>query len=62
MILDIVKQTVDQDGENLSQCDFDDGFDTEEEKRKKFAEALLTHVMEKLDSLVKSNNYRTRLM
>jgi hypothetical protein len=63
VILDIVKQTVDGDGQDLSVVDLDEeSDDTEQEKRKKFAEALLTHVMEKLEELVRSTNYRTRLM
>ncbi|GAA5815755.1 hypothetical protein MFLAVUS_009270 [Mucor flavus] len=63
VILDIVKRTVDEDGESLSQID---ETDTETEnmadRQQKYALALLNHVMEKLDDLVRSSAYRTRLV
>lgn len=62
MILDIVKRTVDEDGENLSHVDTDDEMEDVSERQQKFALALLNHVMEKLDELVKSAAYRTRLV
>ncbi|CAO3606909.1 unnamed protein product [Mucor fragilis] len=64
VILDIVKRTVDEDGENLSQVAADGIDDTETlfERQQKYALALLNHVMEKLDDLVRSVAYRTRLV
>ncbi|GAN10190.1 protein phosphatase 4 regulatory subunit 1 [Mucor ambiguus] len=64
VILDIVKRTVDEDGENLSQVAAEGADDTETlfERQQKYALALLNHVMEKLDDLVRSATYRTRLV
>ncbi|KAL9549431.1 hypothetical protein MBANPS3_005213 [Mucor bainieri] len=64
VILDIVKRTVDEDGENLSQVAAEGADDTEPlfERQQKYALALLNHVMEKLDDLVRSVAYRTRLV
>jgi len=64
VILDIVKRTVDEDGENLSQVAAESADDTETlfERQQKYALALLNHVMEKLDDLVRSAAYRTRFV
>jgi hypothetical protein len=60
-----VKRTVDVDGENLSHVEMEGESDEPDdlfERQQKFALALLNHVMEKLDELVKSSAYRTRLV
>ncbi|KAL7327508.1 hypothetical protein PS15p_205927 [Mucor circinelloides] len=65
VILDIVKRTVDEDGENLSQVAVGEAAEDTEtlfERQQKYALALLNHVMEKLDDLVRSVAYRTRLV
>ncbi|KAI8639234.1 armadillo-type protein [Parasitella parasitica] len=65
VILDIVKRTVDEDGENLSHVGGEgdvDETDTLFERQQKYALALLNHVMEKLDDLVRSEAYHTRLV
>lgn len=62
VILDIVKKTVDEDGENLSQIEDENETDDLVERRQKYAIALLNHVMEKIDDLVRSSSYRTRLV
>ncbi|KAI8997081.1 armadillo-type protein [Pilobolus umbonatus] len=63
VILEIVKRTVDEDGESLSNVDDLDGEnDSVFERKQKYALALLNHVMEKLDELVRSDSYRTRLV
>ncbi|KAI8068870.1 armadillo-type protein [Thamnidium elegans] len=63
VILDIVKRVVDEDGESLSQID-ETETETENvaDRQQKYALALLNHVMEKLDDLVRSSTYRTRLV
>lgn len=63
--MDIVKRTVDEDGENLSQVAVGEAAEDTEtlfERQQKYALALLNHVMEKLDDLVRSVAYRTRLV
>ncbi|RCH88886.1 Serine/threonine-protein phosphatase 4 regulatory subunit 1 [Rhizopus stolonifer] len=63
-ILDIVKRTVDEGGENLSFIG-DENVEEEEDQfiqKQKYALALLSHVMEKLDELVRLPGYRTRLI
>lgn len=62
VILDIVKKTVDEDGENLSQIEDENETDDLVERRQKYAIALLNHVMEKIDDLVRSSSYHTRLV
>ncbi|KAI9357464.1 armadillo-type protein [Pilaira anomala] len=63
VILDIVKRAVDDDGEGLSQIDENETeTDTLLERQQKYALALLNHVMDKLDDLVRSSNYRRRLV
>jgi hypothetical protein len=66
-----VKRTVDEDGENLSQVvtatdeEKEGGEESEDnivDRQQKYALALLNHVMEKLDDLVRSSAYRTRLV
>lgn len=60
VILEIVKRAVDEDGETLSQTDPD--IEDSADSRRELALALLNHVMEKLDELVRSRSYRRRLM
>lgn len=62
VILDIVKKTVDEDGENLSQIEDENDSSDLAERQQKYAIALLNHVMEKIDDLVRSSSYRTRLV
>lgn len=63
--MDIVKRAVDEDGENLSQVAGEGDLEETEtlfERQQKYALALLNHVMEKLDDLVRSASYRTRFV
>lgn len=56
---------MDEDGENLSQVAVGEAAEDTEtlfERQQKYALALLNHVMEKLDDLVRSVAYRTRLV
>lgn len=55
---------MDDDGENLSQVEDDTDIENEPlaDRQQKYALALLNHVMEKLDDLVRSSVYRTRLV
>lgn len=54
---------MDEDGENLSQIDENENeTDSIVDRQQKYALALLNHVMEKIDDLVKSSAYRTRLV
>ncbi|KAI7893280.1 armadillo-type protein [Mucor mucedo] len=63
VILDIVKRTVDDDGENLSQIEeSENDTDNMADRQQKYALALLNHVMEKIDDLVRSSAHRTRLV
>lgn len=62
MILEIVKRTVDEDGENLSQIEDMDEEESQFEKKQKYALAMLNHVMERLDELAKAESYRSRIM
>jgi hypothetical protein len=64
VILEIVKRTVDEDGENLSQIEDmdDDEEESQFEKKQKYALAMLNHVMERLDELAKAESYRSRIM
>ncbi|KAI7872459.1 armadillo-type protein [Spinellus fusiger] len=60
VILEMVKQSVDENGENLSQDDNEER-DTPESRRI-YALALLSHVMEKLEDFIHSDMYRSRLV
>ncbi|KAI8879289.1 ARM repeat-containing protein [Backusella circina FSU 941] len=64
IILEIVKRTVDEDGENLSLIeDMDeDEEESQFEKKQKYALAMLNHVMERLDELAKAESYRSRII
>jgi hypothetical protein len=62
VILEIVKRTVDEDGENLSQIEDMDEEESQFEKKQKYALAMLNHVMERLDELAKAESYRSRIM
>lgn len=57
-----MKKTVDEDGENLSQIEDENDSEDLAERQQKYAIALLNHVMEKIDDLVRSSSYRTRLV
>ncbi|KAI8997783.1 armadillo-type protein [Pilobolus umbonatus] len=60
VVMDVVKQAVEEDGESLSQAD-GYGDDLAENKRN-YALALLSHVMERLDEFARSDSYRGRLV
>lgn len=53
---------MDEDGENLSQIEDENDSSDLAERQQKYAIALLNHVMEKIDDLVRSSSYRTRLV
>ncbi|RCI04856.1 Serine/threonine-protein phosphatase 4 regulatory subunit 1 [Rhizopus stolonifer] len=60
IVLDVVKQAVEEDGDSLSQAE-GYGDDIAENKRN-YALALLSHVMERLDEFARSEKYRGRLV
>ncbi|KAI8326855.1 armadillo-type protein [Choanephora cucurbitarum] len=60
VVLDVVKNAVEEDGESLSQAE-GYGDDIAENKRN-YALALLSHVMERLDEFARSESYRGRLV
>lgn len=60
VILDIVKKSVEEDGETLSQAE---GYGEDAaDNKKNYALALFSHVMERLDEFARSDNYRGRLL